>query len=90
MGGTRNSVPWYDSPHRLVYELVRGPIPAGQHIDHLCGVRRCVNPDHLEAVTQAINNQRANRKRFHGVATTVPASMLTVRDLVALISGERP
>jgi HNH endonuclease len=45
--------------HRVVYELYVEPIPPGLQLDHLCGVRRCVNPDHLEAVTGAINVGRS-------------------------------
>jgi hypothetical protein len=41
--------------HRFSYELWIGPIPAGLVIDHLCRVRRCVNPMHLEAVTSREN-----------------------------------
>lgn len=41
--------------HRVAYELVKGPIPEGLTIDHLCRVRTCINPDHLEAVTGRIN-----------------------------------
>ncbi len=41
--------------HRIVYELTLGPIPAGLTLDHLCRVRPCVNPRHLEPVTLAVN-----------------------------------
>lgn len=36
--------------HRLAYTLLRGPIPAGMQLDHMCHNRRCVNPAHLRAV----------------------------------------
>jgi hypothetical protein len=45
--------------HRLAYEVCHGQIPAGMVIDHLCNNKRCVNPDHLEAVTQKENCSRA-------------------------------
>lgn len=51
--------------HRYAYELANGPIPAGLHIDHLCRVRTCVNPIHLEAVTPAENNRRVALNRTH-------------------------
>lgn len=41
--------------HRLAYELVVGPIPDGLQLDHLCRVRRCVNPAHLEPVSNRDN-----------------------------------
>lgn len=44
--------------HRVSYEIHNGPIPPGLVIDHLCRVTRCVNPDHLEAVTFRTNNIR--------------------------------
>ncbi|MFJ4107928.1 HNH endonuclease signature motif containing protein [Oerskovia enterophila] len=46
--------------HRLSYELLVGPIPDGYQIDHLCRVRDCINPDHLEAVTPEENNRRSD------------------------------
>jgi len=44
--------------HRVVYELLVGPVPAGLDLDHLCHVRRCVRPDHLEPVTRGENIRR--------------------------------
>jgi hypothetical protein len=41
--------------HRLTWETLAGPIPAGMEIDHLCRVRRCCNPAHLEPVTHQEN-----------------------------------
>lgn len=44
--------------HIVVWELLVGPVPDGLQLDHLCRVRRCCNPSHLEPVTQAENIRR--------------------------------
>lgn len=41
--------------HRFVYEALVGAIPEGLVLDHLCRVTRCVNPEHLEPVTNKEN-----------------------------------
>ncbi len=50
--------------HRWAYERVHGPIPPGLTIDHLCRNHACINPDHLEAVSQAENNKRASWRQM--------------------------
>lgn len=52
-----------DRAHRVAWELLRGPIPDGMVLDHDnqqfgCGNPSCVNPDHLQLVTRAVNKQR--------------------------------
>jgi HNH endonuclease len=46
--------------HRFSYEYFREPIPKGLTIDHLCRVRRCVNPFHMEVCTIKVNILRGN------------------------------
>lgn len=50
--------------HRYSHELHRGPIPPGMVIDHLCRNRLCVNPDHLEVVTNEENLYRGKGFRI--------------------------
>lgn len=46
--------------HRVAWTLLVGPIPDGLTIDHLCKVKHCVNPAHLEPVTIRENIVRAD------------------------------
>lgn len=47
------------SVHRYVYKTLVGPIPDELQLDHLCRVRNCVNPHHLEPVTARENSMRS-------------------------------
>jgi HNH endonuclease len=73
--------------HRLIYEELIGPIPKGLQIDHLCRVRRCVNPWHLEPVTRKVNILRGEgRAALNARKTACPKGH--AYDLV-LASGSR-
>lgn len=43
--------------HRVAWEMTNGPIPEGMDLDHRCGNRACVNPDHLRVTTRSQNGQ---------------------------------
>lgn len=58
------------SAHRTSYEVFRGPIPDGLVLDHLCRVRHCVNPDHLEPVSIAENIRRGEGVAVQHAAKT--------------------
>ena len=57
--GTLNIGGKHTRAHRLAYEHWIGPIPEGLQPDHLCRVRRCCNPWHVEPVTQSVNVLRS-------------------------------
>lgn len=61
--------------HRAYYERAHGAIPVALCLDHLCRVTRCVNPDHLEPVTNAENCRRGAKAK------------LTKADVVAIRSS---
>src|SRR6185312_5841726 len=49
--------------HRLVYELLRGPVPQDRNCCHKCDNRRCVNPGHIFIGTQQDNLTDMTNKR---------------------------
>lgn len=51
--------------HRFSYELLKGDIPKGLELDHLCRNVKCINPSHLEAVTHKENMRRGNSNKIH-------------------------
>lgn len=70
------------SAHRAVYSYFKGPIANGMCIDHLCGIKRCVNPEHLESVTPRTNTLRCE----HAIATVNSKKIHCIRGHV--LSGE--
>lgn len=74
--------------HRFSYEFIKGKIPIGLTIDHLCRIRHCVNPNHLEPVSLKENVFRSenfvakNVKKTHcdrGHAFTPENTILSIR-----------
>ena len=63
--------------HRFYYEQSIGPIPDGLLLDHLCRVRCCVNPDHLEPVTTLENTRRGLNCKLS------PSDIPTIKELHA-------
>ncbi len=56
--------------HRFAYELLVGAIPDGMVVDHLCRTRACVNPQHMEIVTQRVNILRGTGWSARNAAKT--------------------
>ncbi|MEV5451643.1 HNH endonuclease signature motif containing protein [Streptomyces sp. NPDC052535] len=50
--------------HQVSYQLFVGSVPDGLQLDHLCRVRLCVNPDHLEPVTSGENTRRGTASQY--------------------------
>lgn len=63
--------------HRVSYVLFRGDIPEGHVVDHLCGNKSCVEPSHLEPVTQ-----EENVRRYHAMQTHCKRGHLLAGDNV--------
>lgn len=54
--------------HKVVWELLKGPVPPGHVLDHGCRVRLCAYPGHLEPVTVRVNTLRGLAVLYRSVA----------------------
>jgi hypothetical protein len=98
-GGTRNGygrTTWNsrrDYVHRVMWEMLVGPIPDGLQIDHLCRVKLCCNPDHLEPVTPRVNVKRSSAgailRRRNASVTHCPRGHCYSPENTLVISGHR-
>src|SRR5690625_4821589 len=74
-----------DWAHRVSYRVHRGAIPEGKQLDHLCSNPPCINPEHLEPVTQRENIRRAmtraGRDDFQREAARLRATGLTYAEI---------
>lgn len=77
--------------HRWSWEQARGPILAGLTLDHLCRNTLCVNPEHLEAVTQRTNILRSGNTAAGHAAKThcVHGHPLSGENTYTAKSGQR-
>lgn len=77
--------------HRAIYKLLVGAIPDGHELDHLCRVRPCVNPAHLEAVTPRVNQSRGMSPSAVAVRTNrcQRGHELTFENTIVRVNGKR-
>jgi len=71
--------------HVISYQQFIGSVPEGLQVDHLCSIKRCINPSHLEAVTPAENVRRSRAARLNSeVVAKIRSSTIASNDLARL------
>lgn len=71
--------------HRVLYALVKGPIPEGMVVRHTCDNSRCINPEHLVLGTQRENMaDRERRGRNGNMGEKSPWARLTAEEVVSI------
>lgn len=76
--------------HRWLYERAVGKVPSGLDLDHLCRVRACVNPSHLEPVTRRVNVLRgAGHPAKNAAKTKCPQGHPYAGDNLRVVAGQR-
>lgn len=68
--------------HRVAYELFNGQIPTGMVVHHICGVKNCVNPNHLKAMTQRDNIKDAVRRGYRKPYKSIFSSMVRLKTTI--------
>ena len=63
--------------HKLMYRAVIGEVPEGKELDHLCGIKHCVNPEHLQPVTHLENTRRGPQYKGLDVNHLMPSRKKT-------------
>lgn len=76
--------------HRRLYEQFVGPVPEGLQLDHLCRVRECVNPEHLEPVTPAENQRRGAASKLTLADVAIIRERLAANESCASIAADFP
>lgn len=75
--------------HRVLYEMDKGKINPGLELDHLCRVRKCCNPDHLEPVKHQVNSRRGNVGLHQSKKTHCPQGHAYDQKNTLVFKGER-
>lgn len=75
--------------HRVAYQLLKGSIPEGLQVDHLYRNRLCVNPDHMELVTNQENTRRGTAGDWQRSKTHCPWGHEYTEDNIVWYHGGR-